>query len=65
MKICIVCGSITQDNPASCPYCGNKDLRTVTSMKIYMGKFEGIFENSDEENMFLKMLSGIEVVKKR
>jgi hypothetical protein len=32
-------------------------------MKISMGKFEGRYETSDEENGFLKLLGGIELVK--
>jgi hypothetical protein len=63
MKICIICGSITYDNPTSCTYCENKDMRVVRSMKISMGKFDGIYECSDEENKFLKMLSGIQIIK--
>ncbi len=49
MKICVGCGSIFQDNPTSCTFCKGEDLRTLTSMKISMGKFEGRYETSEEE----------------
>ncbi len=63
MKICVGCGSIFQDNPTSCTFCKGEDLRTLTSMKISMGKFEGRYETSEEEKRFLKLLGGIELVK--
>ena len=65
MKICIVCGSITDGKDGCCPYCKNEDLRVVESLKIRMGMFEGKYEYSKEEMKFLKALNGVEVVKEK
>lgn len=62
MKICISCGSITDNIEDSCLHCKYGDLRVVTSMKISLGKFEGSFRLSDEEEKVLEMLRGYEVL---
>lgn len=62
MKICISCGYITDDTESSCKYCKDGDLRVITSMKISLGKFEGSFRLSDEEDKVLERLRGYEVL---
>lgn len=64
MKICISCGSIT-DNTDSCAYCKNGDLRIVTGMNVSLGKFDGTFELSDEEENVLEKLRGYNVVEEK
>ena len=68
MKICLVCGSITDGEEGYCPYCKNEGLRLVTSLKIKLGEFYGSCEYSKEERnfsfkqLFLKSLIGAEVI---
>lgn len=62
MKICIVCGYIAGDKESSCANCKNEDLRIVKSMKVSLGKFEGTFKLSDEEEKILERLRGYEVI---
>jgi hypothetical protein len=62
MKICISCGYIADNIEDSCLHCKDGDLRVVTSMKISLGKFEGEFKLSDEEEKVLERLRGYEVI---
>lgn len=62
MKICIVCGTITNMTESSCVYCKNEDLRTVTRMKISLGKFDRDFELSNEEDDVLGRLRGYDIL---
>lgn len=62
MKICIICGFISGDKVSSCTNCTNEDLRIVTNMKISLGKFEGSFKLSDEEEKILERLRGYDVI---
>lgn len=62
MKICISCGSINGCDKPFCIHCKNGDLRTITRMNISLGKFDGTFELSDEEEKVLEKLRGYDVL---
>ncbi len=49
MKICTVCGDIYSDDTIFC-FCGNSDLRRITSMNIdnFNNTFTGKFEKKEK-----------------